>query len=287
MERIGFIGLGVMGQSMARNLIRAGHPLLVYTRTPAKAEALLAEGVIAADSPAMVASQCAITITMLGYPADVEQVYFGEMGIASASPHGALWIDMTTSSPTLARRIDEVAQTQGCMALDAPVSGGDIGAREARLSIMVGGAGEGFARAEPILRILGTNIVHQGQTGSGQLTKMANQIAVAASTMGAAEALAFAKKVGLDSNSVLQSIESGAAGSWSLSNLGPRMLAEDFDPGFYVKHIVKDLGIALDSAEEVGLSLPGLTTATTLFRQLCEDGGSELGTQAIYRLYCS
>lgn len=274
-----------MGQSMARNLMKAGHELVVFTRTVSKADSLVAEGATLVGSPKEATLQCKVIITMLGYPKDVEQVYLSEDGIAASAQEDSLWIDMTTSSPALAKKIADVAAKQGCASLDAPVSGGDVGAREARLSIMVGGEQEAFNRAQPLFEIMGKNIVRQGPAGSGQMTKMANQIAVAASTMGAAEALAYAKKAGLDPNSVLQSIESGAAGSWSLSNLGPRMLAENFEPGFYVKHIVKDLGIAVDSARELGLELPGLETATRLFRELETNGGADLGTQAIYRLY--
>lgn len=285
MGRIGFIGLGVMGQSMARNLMKAGHELMVYNRTVAKAQPLAHRGAMLAGNPAELAAECDVIMTMLGYPDDVEQVYLGADGIAANAKAGSLWIDMTTSSPALARRIAEAAQSIGCAALDAPVSGGDVGAREARLSIMVGGSEEAFIRAAPLFKVMGRNIVHQGLAGSGQLAKMANQIAVAASTVGTAEALIFASKAGLQPNSVLQSIESGAAGSWSLSNLGPRMLADNFDPGFYVKHIVKDLGIALESAQELGLTLPGLVLASELFRKLELEGGADLGTQAIYKLY--
>lgn len=287
MGRIGFIGLGVMGQSMARNLMAAGHELVVFTRTPAKAQSTVDAGAILAESPGEVALQCKVCITILGYPHDVKQVYLGDGGIAENAQSDSLWIDMTTSSPTLAREISEAAKAKGCASLDAPVSGGDIGAREARLSIMVGGSQDAFSRAEPLFKLMGNNIVHQGMPGNGQLTKAANQIAVAASTVGTAEALAFATQAGLDVNAVLQSIGSGAAGSWSLSNLGPRMLAENFDPGFYVKHIVKDLGIALDSTKELGLALPGLDLATQLFRKLEDSGGADLGTQAIYKLYLS
>lgn len=274
-----------MGQSMARNLMNAGYELVVSTRTAAKAKQLVGEGAQLVDSPREVALHCKVIITMLGYPQDVEMVYLGENGLVQSAQPDSLLIDMTTSSPALAERIASSAKEKHCAALDAPVSGGDVGAREARLSIMVGGEQAAFSRAKPILEKLGKNIVLQGPAGCGQKTKMANQIAVAASTMGTAEALIYAKRAGLDPNSVLQSIESGAAGSWSLSNLGPRMLAENFEPGFYVKHIVKDLGIAIGSAHELGLELPGLETAARLFGKLEKDGGAELGTQAIYKLY--
>jgi len=282
---IGFVGVGVMGKSMARNLMKEGHTLHVYNRTKAKAEELLQEGAVWHDSPAEIAAQADVVITMVGYPRDVEETYFGEQGLLKHARAGTVFIDMTTSSPTLAARIGEAAVAAGCSALDAPVSGGDIGAREARLSIMVGGDAETFARMEPLLKAMGTNVVHQGAAGAGQHTKMCNQIAIASNMMGVVEAIRYAEKAGLDPKTVLQSIESGAAGSWSLSNLVPRMLQGDFAPGFYVKHFIKDMGIALQSAEEMGLELYGLPLAKKLYEQLAAEGGSDLGTQALYKLY--
>ena len=284
-ERIGFIGLGVMGASMAGHLLRAGYPLTVYTRTKAKADGLVGEGAAWADTPAALAAECDVIVTIVGYPADVEEVYLGEQGVLKTVQPDTVLIDMTTSSPLLARRIAEAAEAKSCHALDAPVSGGDVGAREARLSIMIGGDPEAFQRVLPILQIMGKNVVLQGPAGAGQLTKMANQIACAGSTLGTVEALAYAAKSGLDPQTVFDSIEAGAAGSWSLSNLGPRILKGDLDPGFFAKHMLKDLKIALESATEMGLDLPGLKTTHDLYDRLCAEGLGEFGTQGLYRLY--
>jgi 3-hydroxyisobutyrate dehydrogenase len=292
---LGFIGTGVMGTSMAGHLLAAGYPLHVFNRTPRKAQPLLERGAVWADSPKLIAQRCNCIITMIGYPKDVESVYLDDEGlIAHALPGagagvgvgvGALLIDMTTSRPDLARRIAAAAAARGLTALDAPVSGGDIGAREARLSIMVGGPRNGFEEALPVLSVMGKNVVYQGNPGAGQHTKMANQIAIAAGMIGVCEALAYAKAAGLDLQTVLRSISGGAAGSWTLSNLAPRMIAGDFSPGFYVKHFIKDLSIALESAEALGLQLPGLTLAKSLYEKLAAQGGADDGTQALYRLF--
>jgi 3-hydroxyisobutyrate dehydrogenase len=284
-ETIGFIGTGVMGQSMAGHLLAAGHDVHIHTRTPAKAEGLLQEGAIWEASSASLSAACDMIITMVGYPADVEALYLGEGGIIANAHAGALLIDMTTSSPGLARQIHAEAATKGLGSLDAPVSGGDIGAREAKLSIMVGGDQKDFDRAIPVLGLLGKNIVLQGGPGSGQHTKMANQIAIAAGMLGVCEALAYARNSGLDPETVLQSISGGAAGSWSLTNLAPRMIQGDFNPGFYVKHFVKDMGIARNSAQSMGLSTPGLDLALQQYQKLVEAGGADLGTQGLYKLY--
>jgi 3-hydroxyisobutyrate dehydrogenase len=282
---IGFIGLGVMGRSMAMNLMKAGYKLHLHTRTKATATALIDAGGTWHDSPATLAKACDVIITIVGMPHDVESVYLGSDGlIANARPE-TLLIDMTTASPTLARRIFESGQAKGIGCLDAPVSGGDIGAREARLSIMVGGDEEIYSRALPILESMGKNVVHQGPAGSGQHTKMANQIAIAAGMLGVCEALAYAKRAGLDQETVLKSIGSGAAGSWSLSNLAPRMIAGDFSPGFYVKHFIKDLGIAIESAKEMDLKTPGLELAMQMYQKLATQGGENLGTQGLYTIY--
>jgi len=274
-----------MGASMAGHLLRAGYPLTVYTRTKAKADGLVGEGAAWADTPAALAAECDVIVTIVGYPADVEEVYLGEQGVLKTVQPDTVLIDMTTSSPLLARRIAEAAEAKSCHALDAPVSGGDVGAREARLSIMIGGDPEAFQRVLPILQIMGKNVVLQGPAGAGQLTKMANQIACAGSTLGTVEALAYAAKSGLDPQTVFDSIEAGAAGSWSLSNLGPRILKGDLDPGFFAKHMLKDLKIALESATEMGLDLPGLKTTHDLYDRLCAEGLGEFGTQGLYRLY--
>ncbi|MBI5693563.1 MAG: NAD(P)-dependent oxidoreductase [Verrucomicrobia bacterium] len=282
---IAFIGTGVMGRSMAGHLQKAGHTLHVYNRTREKATALLEAGATWHESAGAAAAQADVVITMLGFPTDVEQSYLGAGGIVERVRPGALLIDMTTSSPVLARRIAEAAARRGVTALDAPVSGGDLGAREARLVIMVGGDEAGFARAKPLFEIMGKNIARHGGPGAGQYCKMANQIAVAVGMVAWVEALAYAKRAGLDPAAVHGSISGGAAGSWAMTNLAPRALAENFAPGFYVKHIIKDMKIALESASELKLDLPGLAVAKRLYEQVASRGWDECGTQALYRLY--
>jgi 3-hydroxyisobutyrate dehydrogenase len=283
---VGFIGTGVMGRSMAGHLLAAGYRLLVHSRTRGKAEDLVAAGAEWRGDPAAVASGADVVLSIVGFPSDVEEVYFGAAGVLAAARPGALLVDMTTSSPALAVRVAEAAEARGCRALDAPVSGGDIGAREARLSIMVGGARDAFDHALPVFEAMGRNIVYQGGPGSGQHTKMANQIAIASGMIGVCEAMSYAKRAGLDPDAVLRSIASGAAGSWSLTNLAPRMIAGDFAPGFFVKHFVKDMEIALRSAAELGLDAPGLELALDRYRDLTgQPGGGELGTQALYQEY--
>jgi 3-hydroxyisobutyrate dehydrogenase len=284
-KTIGFIGLGVMGKSMARNLLKAGYPLLVNTRTKEKANDLIAEGAVWKETVAQLAKEADVVITMVGYPKDVEEVYFGEEGILANVKEGTYVIDMTTSTPSLAEKIYKAAKERNVYALDAPVSGGDIGAKEGKLTIMVGGDEEVFSACKPILERLGTNIVHQGKAGAGQHTKMCNQIAIASNMIGVCEALAYAKRSGLDPLKVLESISQGAAGSWSLSNLAPRMLAGDFQPGFYVKHFIKDMKIALEEAEKMNLQLPGLALAKSMYEELAKAGEENSGTQALYKRY--
>ena len=281
---VGFVGTGVMGRSMAANLMKADITVCVYNRTREKAEDLIADGAIWKDSPGEVAKASDIVITMVGYPKDVEEVYFNANGLLANAQEGAYLIDMTTSSPALAKKIYQTAKDQGIFAMDAPVSGGDIGAREGTLSIMVGADKDAFEEMRPLFELLGKNIQHQGGAGAGQYTKMANQIAIAGNMMGVSEAIAYAKQVGLDPTHVLDSIATGAAGSWSLSNLAPRMIRGDFAPGFYIKHFIKDMGIAIESAEEAGLSLPGLTLAKQLYNQLAREGLEDEGTQALFKL---
>lgn len=285
MKVIGFIGTGVMGKSMARNLLRAGYELYIYNRTKAKAEDLLNEGASWGDTPADVARKADAVITMVGYPKDVEETYFGADGLFGAARPGTILADMTTSSPSLARRIAEAARELGCAALDAPVSGGDSGAREAKLSIMVGGDDEAVERMMPVFRAMGSNIIHQGPAGAGQHTKLCNQIAIASNMMGVCEAIAYAEKAGLDPFTVLKSISTGAAGSFTLSTLAPRMLNGDFAPGFYIKHFIKDMTIALQSAEEIGLETYGLRQAKALYERLAAAGEENSGTQALFKLY--
>ncbi|RAK23161.1 3-hydroxyisobutyrate dehydrogenase [Anoxybacillus vitaminiphilus] len=284
-KTIGFIGLGVMGKSMARNLLKAGYPLIVYTRTKEKAADLLNEGAVWKETVAALAKEADVIITMVGEPRDVEEVYFGDNGIIEHAREGTYLIDMTTSTPSLAERIYEAAKVKKMYALDAPVSGGDIGAREARLAIMVGGDEAAFYECKPIFEVLGKNIVLQGKAGAGQHTKMCNQIAIATNMIGVCEALAYAKRAGLDLVKVLESISTGAAGSWSLSNLAPRMMAGDFEPGFYIKHFIKDMKIALEEAERLGLQLPGLELAKSMYEELAAKGEENSGTQALYKKY--
>lgn len=282
---IGFIGLGVMGKSMAQHLLQAGYTLHVYTRTKEKAEELVAAGAIWQSSPQLIGENCHVIITMVGYPHDVEQIYLGDDGLlAHAKPH-TYYIDMTTSSPQLASHIFEACQRQGLHSLDAPVSGGDIGAKNATLSIMVGGEQADYDTVLPLLQILGKTIVYQGAAGAGQHTKMCNQIAIASNMIGVSEALAYAKAANLRPETVLESIATGAAGSWSLSNLGTRMIDGNFEPGFYIKHFIKDIGIALQSAKEMNLQTPGLALAEELYKQLAELGYNDNGTQALYLYY--
>ena len=284
-EIIGFIGLGVMGNSMAGHLQNAGYALNVYNRTKERAQSLIDKGAEWQDSVAAVAANSNIIITIVGFPHDVEEVYLGAEGIIANAEPGSLLIDMTTSKPNLAQQIANDAAARNIASVDAPVSGGDLGAKEARLSIMVGASEDAFERAKPVLEIMGKNIVLQGPAGSGQHTKMCNQIAIAPLMIGVVEAMEYAKQSGLEPFTVLKSIESGAAGSWSLSNIAPRALKEDFAPGFYVKHFIKDMGIALDSAREMNLDLPGLSLAKKLYDKLAELGYENDGTQALFRLY--
>lgn len=283
-KRIAFIGTGVMGSSMAKHLQAAGFEMFIYNRTKSRAQALIDLGMTWCDSPGQAASQAQVTISMVGYPQDVEEIYFGENGIL-ASMNGGYVVDMTTSSPKLAQRIYEAAKAKGIASVDAPVSGGDLGARNATLAIMAGGDKEAFDALLPVFQAMGKTISFFGKAGSGQYTKMANQIAIAAGMLGVAESLAYAQKMGLDADAVLSTIETGAAGSWSLSNLGRRMLKDDFAPGFYIKHFIKDMRIAIESAEEAGMELPGLSKAKEMYEQLAEKGLEDNGTQAILKWY--
>jgi 3-hydroxyisobutyrate dehydrogenase len=276
MEQIAFIGTGVMGRSMAAHLLEAGYPLVVYNRTREKAAELIEKGAQWADSPGEAASKAAVVISMAGYPKDVEEIYLAPGGIVERAGPGTLLIDMTTSSPALARKIAERAKAAGVLSLDAPVSGGDTGARNAALSIMAGGEEDAFNRALPVLQCMGKNIALQGGPGAGQHCKMTNQIAISAAMLAVSEALVYGLKAGLNPQTMLKSIESGAAGSWSLSNLAPRILKGDFKPGFFVKHFIKDMRIALDSADEMGLKLPGLEMSRQLYTILAAMGRDEL-----------
>lgn len=282
---IGFVGIGVMGRSMATNLLNAGYPVVVYSRTKEKAQGLLEQGAKWGDSPKAVAKEANVIITIVGYPSDVEEVYLGENGLVPNGKENTYLIDMTTSTPSLATEIHTAAKRKGIHVLDAPVSGGDIGAREAKLSIMVGGNEEDFHAVLPILQVLGSNIVYQGKAGAGQHTKMCNQIVIASGMIGVSEAMAYAVKSGLDPETVLKSISSGAAGSWSLSNLAPKMIQGNFEPGFYIKHIIKDMTIALEESEKMGMEAPGLSLALSLYKQLAALGEENSGTQALYKYW--
>ncbi len=282
---IGFVGTGVMGKSMAANLMDAGYSVIVYSRTKQKAQELLKNGAEWMDTIAKLASSSDIIITMVGYPSDLEDIYYGEYGILESAKPGTFTVDMTTSKPSLAKEIYKKAKEKNIYALDAPVSGGDIGAKSGKLAIMVGGDEEAFTNILPLFEIMGENIILQGSAGAGQYTKMANQITIASNMIGVCEAIMYAKKAGLDPERVLQSIATGAAASFSLSKLGPRMLEGDYEPGFYVKHFIKDMTIALESAEELGLVTPGLSLSLKLYKELAEKGGEDSGTQALIKLF--
>jgi len=284
-QTIGFIGTGVMGKSMALHLLKNGHPLHIFTRTKEKADDLVKEGAKWENSVADVAQQSDVIITMIGTPNDVEQVYFGEKGIIENAKSGSYIIDMTTSKPSLAVDIYNQAKEKDLHALDAPVSGGDVGAKNAKLAIMVGGEQEAFDAVFPIFEIMGENIILQGEAGAGQHTKMVNQISIAPAMIGLCEALLYAEKAGLNPKVVLESISTGAAGSWSMSNYAPRMIKGDFAPGFAIKHYIKDMKIALESAQEMDLSTPGLSLALEMYEELAAKGENESGIHALLKYF--
>jgi 3-hydroxyisobutyrate dehydrogenase len=281
MTRVGWIGTGVMGASMCGHLLAKGFAVTLHTRTRAKAEPLVARGAAWADSPRAVADASDVVFTMLGFPDEVRTVYLGDGGLATEARAGQILADMSTSEPALARAIAEAAAARGAFALDAPVSGGDVGAREARLSIMVGGDEAAFAKLEPLFLVMGKTVVRQGAAGAGQHTKMVNQILIASGMIGVCEALLYAHRAGLDAERVLSSVASGAAGSWSLSNYGPRILAGNFEPGFFVEHFIKDMAIALEEARRMKLSLPGLALAAQLYQSVQALGFGKKGTHAL------
>jgi|SRR5690625_222724 len=282
---IGFIGTGVMGEQMAQNLLSAAYNVHIFTRTKEKAQALLKNGAIWENSVADLTRASNIIITMVGYPDDVEQVYFGREGIIENAHKGTYLIDMTTSKPSLAQTIFTKAKTKNLYALDAPVSGGDVGAKHGTLAIMVGGEEDVFKDMMPIFNILGENIVWHGQAGAGQHAKLANQITIASNMIGVCEAIIYAKKASLDPSRLLDSITTGAAGSWSLSNLAPRMINSDFSPGFFVKHFIKDMTIALEAAKDMGLETPGLKLSLSLYEELASMGECDSGTQALIKYF--
>ncbi|MDD4267261.1 MAG: NAD(P)-dependent oxidoreductase [Pirellulales bacterium] len=279
--RIGWIGTGVMGASMCGHLINAGYSATVFNRTRGKAEGLVAKGAAWADSPKAAAAAADVVFTIVGYPADVRSVILGPQGALGGCREGSILVDMTTSQPSLAVEIAELAARRGVASIDAPVSGGDVGAREARLSIMIGGQAEAIEALRPCWEAMGKTIVRQGGPGAGQHAKLVNQVLIATNMIGVCEALLYGHKAGLDLETVLKSVASGAAGSWSLSHLGPRIIAGDFDPGFFVEHFIKDMGIALDEAKRMGLAMPGLALAHQLYLAVAAQGHARAGTQAL------
>lgn len=279
--RIGWIGTGVMGRSMCGHLIDAGYQATLFNRSPEKAQVLVDKGAKLADSPQKVAENSDVVFTIVGFPSDVRQVILGEDGVLAGAREGMTIVDMTTSEPSLAVEIAKAAAAMGVQSIDAPVSGGDSGAKSAALSIMIGGDAETVRRIDPLLQKMGKTIVYQGGPGSGQHTKMVNQTLIASGMVAICEGLLYAHKVGLDIPTVLQSVSSGAAGSWSLSNLAPRMINGDFDPGFFVEHFLKDMKIALDEASRRNLALPGLALGYQLYNAVAAQGHGRDGTQSL------
>jgi len=279
--KTGWIGTGVMGQSMARHLMNSGHEVHIYTRSREKAADLEKAGAIWCNCPAEVARHTDQVFTMVGFPKDVFQVYFGEDGVLSGVREGAILVDMTTTKPSLAQEIYQAARERNAQFVDAPVSGGDVGARNATLSIMVGGDKEAVEKVHPFFQLMGKNIIHQGDAGAGQHTKMVNQITIAGTMIGVCEALVYGSKAGLDLETVLRSIGSGAAGCWTLDNLAPRILARNFDPGFFIDHFIKDMEIALSEAARMDLCLPGLALVNQLYRSVKAMGKGDRGTHAL------
>ena len=278
---IGWIGTGVMGASMCGHLQQAGYPVTLYSRTRAKAQPLLDRGALWADHPRAVAEQSTVIITMVGFPRDMREVYFGPEGILAGARPGSILIDMTTTEPALSREIASAASARGLHAIDAPVSGGDVGAKNATLSIMAGGEHNTVERVRPLLERLGKKVIYQGGPGAGQHTKLCNQIVIAGTMVGVCESLLYGFKAGLDLSQMLESIRGGAAACWTLDNLAPRILQRNFGPGFFVEHFVKDMGIALDEAARMNLTLPGLTLVHGLYQRVQALGHSRSGTHAL------
>lgn len=285
MKKIGFIGVGIMGKSMVRNLMKAGFEVAIYTRTKSKVEDVIGEGAIWRDSVKACVADRDVVITIVGYPKDVEEVYFGADGILENVEAGAYVIDMTTSSPQLAVRIYEAAKAKGIYALDAPVTGGDGGAKAGTLTILAGGDREAFDACMPVFEAMGKNINYEGKAGNGQHTKMCNQIALAGALAGACEAYAYAKAVGLDVQTMLDSISTGAAGSAQMSNVLPRAVKGDFAPGFFIKHFIKDMKLADEEAAAASAKLGVLEKVLSMYEELAADGKEDLGTQALTQYY--
>ncbi len=285
MKKIGFIGVGVMGKSMVRNLMKEGFEVSIYTRTKSKVLDIIEEGAKWCDDIKTCVQNKDFTITIVGYPKDVEEVYFGENGILANAKEGACTIDMTTTSPKLSVKIYDEAKKRNIEALDAPVSGGDTGSKNATLAIMVGGDLETFDKCHDVLASMGNNIIYEGKAGRGQHTKMANQIAIAGAISGVCEAMTYANGAGLNVQKMLDSISTGAAGSWQMSNMAPRMLKGDFDPGFFIKHFIKDMKLALEESEEASLNLEVLKKVLDMYNILDENNLGDLGTQALIKYY--
>lgn len=285
MEKLGFIGTGVMGASIVKHLLKAGYSVNVYNRTKEKTDELVKEGAIWQDTPKDVTTNSNIIFSMVGYPKDVEEIYYGENGVFSADVTGKILIDMTTSTPSLAQKISQTATEKEAYSLDAPVSGGDLGAKNGTLTTMVGGDNAVFDKVEPILNVFSSKVNLQGKSGSGQHTKMANQIMIAGTMTGMTELLVYAKSADLDLEKVLDTVGGGSAANWSLTNYAPRILKEDFTPGFFVKHFLKDLNIALEEAEKMSIDLPATKEARNLYQALVDKGFENDGTQALIKLW--
>ena len=285
MKKIGFIGIGIMGESMVRNLMKAGYEVAVYNRTKSKADAVVAQGDLWCDSAAQCAAGRDAVITIVGYPKDVEEVYFGEGGVIAHADPGTCLIDMTTTSPKLAVRIYENGKKKGLPVLDAPVTGGDAGAKAGTLTFLVGGDQETFEKCRPLFEAMGKNIYYEGKAGNGQHTKVCNQIAIAGALSGACEALAYAKAVGMDPAHMLESISTGAAGSAQLSNVAARILKDDYAPGFFIKHFIKDMKLADVEAVNAGAHLGVLEYVLNMYQELEAEGCGDLGTQALIKYY--
>ena len=287
---IGWIGTGIMGESMCKHLLEGGHHAVVYNRTKSKTDNLVALGALCANTPAEVAASSDVVFTMVGFPKDVEEVYFGKNGIFSALTNDSsekkhpILVDMTTTKPSLAIKIYEKATECGCEALDAPVSGGDTGARNATLSIMVGGTASTLAKVEPLFKLMGKSIILEGPAGAGQHTKMANQIQIAGTMVGLCEALAYSKAAGLDLETMVATISKGAAGCFSLDSYAPRIIKGDYAPGFIVEHFVKDMKIAIEESHRMGLQLKGLELVESMYEELCAKGYGKCGTQALVKV---
>ncbi|MGG5341677.1 NAD(P)-dependent oxidoreductase [Enterococcus sp. AZ192] len=285
MPQIGFIGTGVMGASIVRNMMKHGLKVNVYNRTKSKTDELVKEGAIWKETPAEIAASSDIVFTMVGFPKDVETIYFDDNGIFTENIQGKIIVDLTTSTPTLAQKIAEKASDLGGVALDAPVSGGDLGAKNGTLTIMVGGEKEAYDQLLPVFKTFGTTVTLHGNAGKGQHTKMANQIMIAGTMTGMTEMLVYANKAGLDLDKVIETLSGGSAANWSLSNYSPRILREDYTPGFFVKHFIKDLKIALVEAEKMDLDLPSTKLAVELYEKLANKGFENDGTQALIKLW--